>query len=92
MKKLVIVGCGRLAGIVSDAVVNGLLPEYDLVGVYSRTAEKAERIVSKMQQHGKSCVACTTPEDLLALKPDYLVSLSICCEICPLTVLITSLI
>ena len=44
MKKLVIVGCGRLAGIVSDAVVNGLLPEYDLVGVYSRTAEKAERI------------------------------------------------
>ena len=50
MKKLVIVGCGRLAGIVSDAVVNGLLPEYDLVGVYSRTAEKAERIVSKMQQ------------------------------------------
>ena len=73
MKKLVIVGCGRLAGIVSDAVVNGLLPEYNLVGVYSRTAEKAERIVSKMQQHGKSCVACPTPEDLLALKPDYLV-------------------
>ena len=26
-----------------------------------------------MQQHGKSCVACTTPEDLLVLKPDYLV-------------------
>ena len=26
-----------------------------------------------MQQHGKSCVARTTPEDLLALKPDYLV-------------------
>ena len=48
MKKLVIVGCGRLAGIVSDAVVNGLLPEYDLVGVYSRTAEKAERIVAKI--------------------------------------------
>ena len=65
MKKLVIVGCGRLAGIVSDAVVNGLLPEYDLVGVYSRTAEKAERIVSKMQQHGKSCVACTTPDYLV---------------------------
>ena len=73
MKKLVIVGCGRLAGIVSDAVVNGLLPDYDLIGVYSRTAEKAERIVTKMQQHGKSCVACATPESLLALKPDYLV-------------------
>ena len=73
MKKLVIVGCGRLAGIVSDAVVNGILPEYDLVGVYSRTTEKAERIVAKMQQHGKACMACGTIEDLLALKPDYLV-------------------
>lgn len=73
MKKLVIVGCGRLAEIVADAVVNGLLPEYDLVGVYSRTASKAGRIVSKMQQHGKSCVACATLEKLLELKPDYLV-------------------
>lgn len=33
MKKLVIVGCGRLAEIVADAVVKGLLPDYDLVGV-----------------------------------------------------------
>lgn len=60
MKKLVIVGCGRLAEIVADAVVNGLLPDYDLVGVYSRTASKAERIVTKMQQHGKPCAACAT--------------------------------
>ena len=73
MKKLVIFGCGRLAEIVADAVVNGLLPEYDLVGVYSRTASKADRIVTKMKQHGKSCVASPTLEDLLALKPDYLV-------------------
>lgn len=73
MKKLVIVGCGRLAGIVTDAVVNGLLPEYELVGVYSRTASKAKSIVDKMQQHGKSCMACETLDELLALKPDYLV-------------------
>ncbi|PXV63852.1 aspartate dehydrogenase [Dysgonomonas alginatilytica] len=73
MKKLVIVGCGHLAEIVADAVVSGLLAEYDLVGVYSRTASKADRIVTKMQQHGKPCVACATLEDLLALKPDYLV-------------------
>ena len=53
MKKLVIVGCGRLAEIVADAVVKGLLPDYDLVGVYSRTASKAAHIVHKMQQHGK---------------------------------------
>ena len=73
MKKLVIVGCGRLAGIVADAVVNGLLPDYDLTGVYSRTASKSERIVTKMEKHGKTCRACATLEELLALKPDYLV-------------------
>ena len=44
MKTFVIAGCGRLAGIVSEAVVKGLLPEYELVGVYSRTVAKAERI------------------------------------------------
>ncbi len=73
MKKLVIVGCGRLAEIVADAVVKGSLPDYDLVGVYSRTASKAAHIVHKMQQHGKPCIACATLEELLALKPDYLV-------------------
>jgi aspartate dehydrogenase len=73
MKKLVIVGCGRLAEIVANAVLDGLLPEYNLIGVYSRTASKAECFVSKLQQEGKSCAACTSLEDLLALKPDYLV-------------------
>lgn len=73
MKKLVIVGCGRLAEIVADAVIDGLLPEYDLIGVYSRTISKAEHIAAKIQSQGKSCTVCTTLEDLLALKPDYLV-------------------
>ena len=73
MKKLVIVGCGRLAEIVADAVVKGLLADYHLVGVYSRTVSKAAHIVNKMQQHGKPCIACATLEELLALKPDYLV-------------------
>lgn len=73
MNRLVIVGCGRLAEIVTDAVVRGILPDYELVGVYSRTAEKAERIAHKMEQHGKPCAACRSLEELLALKPDYLV-------------------
>ncbi|MDL2213035.1 DUF108 domain-containing protein [Bacteroides sp. OttesenSCG-928-J23] len=73
MNKLVIAGCGHLAEIVADAIINGLLPEYDLVGVYSRTALKAERLATKMQLHGKPCVACTTLKELLELKPDYLV-------------------
>lgn len=73
MKKLVLVGCGRLAEIVTDAVVNGLLPDYHLVGVYSRSAAKAEHIVAKLQKQGISCTACATWQELLALKPDYLV-------------------
>lgn len=73
MKKLVIVGCGRLAEIVADAVINGILADYELVGVYSRTAFKAESIAAKMHQDGKTCSVCNTLEDLLALKPDYLV-------------------
>lgn len=73
MKTFVIAGCGRLAGIVSEAVVKGLLPEYELVGVYSRTVAKAERIAGRMAEAGKSCAVCTTADELLALKPDILV-------------------
>lgn len=73
MNKLVIVGCGWLADIVAHAVIDGLLPEYDLVGVYSRTAAKANRLAALMAAHGKSCKACCTLDELLALKPHFLV-------------------
>ena len=32
MKKLAIAGCGKLGGIVVDAMIKGLLPDYELVG------------------------------------------------------------
>ena len=73
MKKLVIVGCGYLADIVADALLNGLLPEYDLVGVYSRTEAKAVRLAEKMEIAGRECLATTSFDELLALKPDFLV-------------------
>ena len=63
MNKLVIVGCGRLAEIITNAVVKGMLPDYELVGVYSRTASKAERIANKMRQYGKMCAACYKPQN-----------------------------
>ena len=44
MKRLVIVGCGRLGTIVAEAAANGLLPEYELVGLYSRTFAKTEQL------------------------------------------------
>mgnify|MGYP003623245996 CR=1 FL=1 len=73
MKKLVIAGCGRLAEIVVEALLQGILPEYELVGVYSRTVAKTEKLAWKLRRHGKSCTPCHSLEDLLALKPDYLV-------------------
>lgn len=73
MKKLVIVGCGRLAEIVADALIGGILPEYELIGVYSRSISKSEYIASKMQKQGRECTVCESLEGLLALKPDYLV-------------------
>ena len=69
MKTFVIAGCGRLAGIVSEAVVKGLLPEYELVGVYSRTVAKAERIAGRMAEAGKSCAVCTTADELETASP-----------------------
>ena len=69
MKKLVIVGCGKLGNIVVDALQKGLLSEYELVGVYSRTKAKADALASRVD----GCRVCESVGDLLALQPDYLV-------------------
>lgn len=69
MKRLAITGCGRLGSIVVDALQKGLLDEYKLVGVFSRTREKAESLALRIGD----CQVCDSIEELLALKPDYLV-------------------
>ena len=73
MKKLVIVGCGYLANIIADAYLNELLPLYDLVGVYSRTSSKATLLSEKIKSGGRECLAASSLDELLALKPDILV-------------------
>jgi aspartate dehydrogenase len=70
MKKLAILGCGYLANIVADAVINGLLPEYNVIATYSRSFSKAEQLAAKL---GGNCKACSSLKELLALKPDFLV-------------------
>lgn len=69
MKKMVIIGCGKLGNIVVDALQKGLLSEYELVGVYSRTREKAEMLAARV----KGCQVCDSLEELLLLNPDFLV-------------------
>lgn len=73
MKKIVIVGCGKLAHVVADALLKGLLPEYELVGVYSRTLERAECLSGKLQAQGHCCSVANSMDELLALNPDILV-------------------
>ncbi|QOW10446.1 DUF108 domain-containing protein [Kaistella flava (ex Peng et al. 2021)] len=74
-KTLAIVGCGKLANIVAEALIKGLLPDYKLIGTYSRTFEKAENIAKKIQDLNLNytCKPCHSLEELLNLKPDYIV-------------------
>lgn len=75
-KTLAIIGCGRLAALITDAYNNNLLPEFELVATYSRSKEKAQHIAEKVNTGGRSGSACVPQEsisDLLALKPDYII-------------------
>ena len=66
--KFGIVGCGFLGNIVADAWKNGLLEDYELVGVTSRTFASAEKTAANV-----GCKACEDLDALLALQPEYLV-------------------
>ncbi|QEN08679.1 DUF108 domain-containing protein [Oceanispirochaeta crateris] len=78
MKKLAIAGCGDLAEIVVDALLDGLLPEYQLIGTMSRSIHKAEYLAQKINdsQLSYTCSSCHSVDELLALQPDYVVESS----------------
>ena len=58
--KFGIVGCGFLGGIVANAWKNGLLSDYELVGVTSRTRASAEKLAAE--------VGCPVCDDVDALR------------------------
>ena len=66
--KFGIVGCGFLGNIVADAWKNGLLEDYELVGVASRTRASSEKTAAEV-----GCKVCESVEELLALEPEYIV-------------------
>lgn len=72
-KTLAIAGCGKLAGIVIDAMKRGLLDGYELTGLYSRTREKAGILAASANEAGIGCRVAGTFEELLAMKPQYVV-------------------
>lgn len=75
-KKLAIVGSGKLSEIIIEALLKGLLPDYQLIGIMSRSRENAERLVIKYSkakpESSPNCTACVSLDDLLALGPDYI--------------------
>ena len=68
MKKFGIIGCGFLGNIVADAYNMGLLPDYKLVGVVSRSIEKRNSLADKC-----NVKAFETADALLEEKPDIIV-------------------
>lgn len=66
--KFGIVGCGFLGNIVANAWKNGLLPDYELVGVTSRTRASAEKLAAEV-----GCPVCDDVDALLTLQPEYIV-------------------
>lgn len=65
--KLGIMGTGYLAEIIAGAWKDGLLEEYELVGVMGRNRETSDALAGRM-----GCRALGTVEELLELKPDYI--------------------
>ena len=65
-KKLAVLGNGFLAGIIVETYNKGLLEEYELTGILGRTKEKTEALAEK-----GGCRPCSTLEELLEDKPDY---------------------
>jgi aspartate dehydrogenase len=76
LKKLAIAGCGKLSQIVVQALNNGLLDEYSLCAVYSRTKESAEKLAAAADSSHTAesgCAVCSSIDELISHKPDYLV-------------------
>ncbi len=71
-KRLAIVGCGRLGTIVAQAVARGILPEYELIAVQSRTFAHAEALATRLVADGIQCHACHDIDELLSYKPDFI--------------------
>ena len=71
--RLSIIGCGKLGNLVADAILNGIIPEYQLIGVYSRTSAKAVEMANKMSVSDTECKVCESIEEIIELHPDIIV-------------------
>jgi len=66
--KLALIGCGKLSEVVGKAANDGILEEYELVGVFSRDENATNNFTNKF-----GGMACKSIEELMNLKADYTV-------------------
>src|SRR5699024_804323 len=74
-KKLAIVGCGKLAKIIVNAFSDGFLPNYQFVGLLSRSPESAQNLLEKINNAGQndSCILCKSIDEVIATRPDIVI-------------------
>ncbi len=70
-KKLAIIGCGALGRILATNVHKLLNDQYEICGLYDLWQEGAEKLAADVGSK-----ACSTIEELYALKPDYTVEIA----------------
>lgn len=67
MIRVAVMGCGKLGSIIARGIRDGKVKDCHLVGVFARSRESAEKLAEEC-----GCTACTRLEELLALKPEYI--------------------
>lgn len=67
MIRVAVMGCGKLGSIMAHGLRDGKVKDCQLVGVFSRSGSSADRLAQEC-----GCVSCTRLEELLALKPEYI--------------------
>lgn len=74
-KKFAIVGCGKLGEIVVNGYINGLLNDYQLVGVFSRTEKSAKRLAEKVNdaKNIDGCLVFESIDEMICHKPEIIV-------------------
>lgn len=68
MKKVCLLGCGRLGRIIAEALLAGAVEGAELAAVFTRSADRADRLRGEL-----SCPVSADIHALLAERPDYVV-------------------
>lgn len=68
MKKVAVLGCGRLGTLIAGALAQGRVEGVALWGVFGRTQRRTHALAEKL-----SCPAADSIASLLAFGPDYVI-------------------